>query len=61
LIEFLERGEFELYDLASDLGEKTNLAAKEKARVNELSAMLQGWKADVGAQAMNPNPQFKGR
>lgn len=61
LIEFLERGEFELYDLASDLGEKTNLAAKEKARVNELSAMLQGWKADVGAQAMKPNPQFKGR
>ena len=35
--------------------------AKEKARVNELSAMLQGWKADVGAQAMKPNPQFKGR
>ena len=61
LIEFLERGEFELYDLENDLGEKTNLATKEKARVNELNAVLQGWKADVGAQAMKPNPQFKGR
>ncbi len=59
LIEFLEREEFELYDLEDDIGEKMNLAAKETKLVNELNAVLQGWKRRVGAEDMKPNPQFR--
>ena len=59
LIEFLEREEFELYDLEDDIGEKMNLAAKETKLVNELNKVLQGWKRKVGAEAMKPNPQFR--
>ena len=59
LIEFLEREEFELYDLEDDIGEKMNLAAKETKLVNELNEVLQGWKRKVGAEAMKPNPQFR--
>ena len=59
LIEFLEREDFELYDLEDDIGEKRNLAAKETKLVNELNEVLQGWKRRVGAEAMKPNPQFR--
>jgi hypothetical protein len=36
-----------------------NLAAKETKLVNELNAVLQGWKRRVGAEDMKPNPQFR--
>ena len=56
LIEFFENNSLELYDLASDLGEKTNLAAREPARVRELQSALAAWRKHVGARMPIPNP-----
>lgn len=39
-IHFYETGRWELYHLASDLGEKNNLAAKEPAKLRELAGVL---------------------
>ena len=49
----------ELYDLRRDLGESTNLAAAEPARVRELDALIDGFLRDTGALAPVPNPQFR--
>ena len=61
LIEFLERAEFELYDLDADPGEQVNRAADKKELVSELQIRLQAWKKNVGAQEMEPNPQYTGQ
>lgn len=37
------RGDWELYDLATDRGEQTNLAADQPARVKELAAKWEAW------------------
>ncbi len=61
LIEFLERSEFELYDLDNDPGEKVDQAADRRDIVSELNTRLQEWKKEVGAQAMKSNPQYTGK
>ena len=61
LIEFLERSEFELYDLEKDPGEKVNRAADYQNLVSEMNTRLQKWKKEVGAQAMESNPQYTGK
>ena len=61
LIEFLERSEFELYDLDNDPGEKVDQAADRRDIVSELNTRLQEWKKEVGAQAMESNPQYTGK
>ena len=38
--------EWQLYDLAHDIGETTNLAAKEPARVQQLSSLWDKWNAE---------------
>ena len=50
LIEFFENGKLELYDLANDIGERSNLASKEPARAAALLETLRRWRKDVGAQ-----------
>jgi arylsulfatase A-like enzyme len=60
LIEHYENGATELYDLAKDEGEATDLAAKEPARVAELRGKLERWRRDVGAQENRANPKFNG-
>ncbi|MFP6877144.1 MAG: sulfatase [Roseibacillus sp.] len=60
LIEFLESGRLELYDLSRDPGEKNDLAKKDTKRAGELNRSLQAWKVRVGADPMLPNPQFQG-
>ncbi len=60
LIEKLDTGELELYDLSSDVGESVNLAKKEKARARRLLAMLESWREAVGADPMRPNPNYEG-
>ncbi len=57
LIEFFEDDAVELYDLARDPGEKTNLAAREPQRTQELRTALAAWRRDVGARLPHPNPQ----
>jgi arylsulfatase A len=61
LIEHYENGACELFDLAQDLGEETDLAAKEPARVATLRGKLEKWRRDVGAQENTANPKFNGK
>jgi arylsulfatase A-like enzyme len=49
LLEFFEDGRLELYNLREDIGERTNLAAKQPDKVKELHAKLMAWRKDVGA------------
>ena len=55
LIEFLEDGRCELYDLADDIGEKNDLSRKLPDRAAELKRMLADWRKSVGAQMPVPN------
>jgi len=54
LIEHLERGEIELYDLEGDLGETTNLAEKMPGQAGKLKTILHGWRSDVSAAMPTP-------
>lgn len=58
LIETFDPAGIELYNLANDLGEASNLASTETARVKELQAELNAWRKDVGAEMMRPNPDY---
>lgn len=61
LIEILDAGELELYNLESDLGETTNLAKKRPEKTKELYTELEQWRAEVGADPMRPNPDYEGK
>ncbi|MFM1768197.1 MAG: Arylsulfatase [Verrucomicrobiota bacterium] len=58
LIEWAEDNRAELFNLAQDLGEQTNLAAQEPQRVARLRAELAAWQKQVGAKFPAPNPRF---
>lgn len=58
LIEQYEDGSLELYDLAKDPGEMTDLAAADPARVAALRGKLEAWRRSVGAETIKPNPDF---
>jgi len=61
LIEHYENGACELYDLAKDFGEDSDLSAQEPARVADLRGKLEKWRRDVGAQENTANPKFNGK
>jgi len=61
LIRHYEDGRFELYNLADDLSEKTDLAAKMPKRVAALNAKLTAWLKSIGAKLPKPNPGYKGK
>lgn len=54
LIEWLEDGRTELYDLTRDPGESQDLAATEPARAAALLRELQEWRQQVGARLPTP-------
>ena len=58
LIEQYEDGSLELYNLAKDPSEKTDLAATEPARVAALRGKLEAWRRSVGAEPIKANPNF---
>ncbi|MEX2172936.1 MAG: sulfatase [Pirellulaceae bacterium] len=58
LVEFYEDGQVELYNLRSDIGESNDLAASLPSKRDELLAMLQTWRKQVGAQMPTPNPDY---
>ena len=58
LIEYLEDGLFELYNLRDDLAEQKDLANKEPEKVRELYQDLCNWRKSVGAQMMEQNPKY---
>jgi arylsulfatase A-like enzyme len=58
LVEWFEDDRVELYNLARDIGEKTDLAAKEPERVKQLRAELHAWQQDVAAKRPAPNSGY---
>ena len=55
LMEFLEDGRLELYNLRDDLGETKNLAATQPERAKALHAKLVAWRAAVNAPMPTKN------
>jgi arylsulfatase A len=49
LIEYFDKGSVEMFNLADDVGEKTDLAAKNPDKVAELHRLLAAWRKDVKA------------
>ena len=58
LIQWFEDGAFELYNLRDDVSEKNNLADTMRDKANEMVTKLDVWRRDVGAQMMEPNPNW---
>jgi len=59
LIEFFEDGRVELYNLADDIGEATDLADARPQKAKELRDLLHRWQRDVDAPIPSlPNPAF---
>jgi arylsulfatase A len=58
LIEHLEDGKCELFNLTADPSETKDLAAQEAERVTNLKTKLAQWRVSVGAQMPRPNPEF---
>ena len=50
LIEFLDDGTVELYNLSKDVGEATDVSRQMPDTVAELRADLAAWRAEVGAK-----------
>jgi arylsulfatase A-like enzyme len=61
LIEHYENGRCELFNLSQDIGEATDLSAKEPGRVAELRGLLEKWRREVGAQTNKANPKFNAK
>ena len=58
LIEWAEDNRAELFNVAQDPGEQTNLADQEPRRVAQLHAELSMWQKEVGAIIPSSNPRY---
>ena len=58
LIETFDPEGVELYNLDEDLGETNNLAEQRSELTAELRRELETWRREVGAQMMEPNPDY---
>ncbi len=56
LIEFLEDGRRELYNLRDDISETRNLIRKEPRTTSRLQSLLDNWRKKSGAVMPRPNP-----
>jgi arylsulfatase A len=59
LIESLEDGALELYDLKSDITESRNLAVVNKELTASLAAMLETWRKEAAVQLPPVNPAYQ--
>lgn len=59
LMEFLEDGRLELYNLSDDVGEDHNLAESEPDRTRALHAKLIAWREEIGAPLPTPNKKLR--
>jgi arylsulfatase A-like enzyme len=55
LMEFLEDGRLELYNLRTDPGETQNLAAQMPEKAQELLGKLRAWRTAIGAKMPTPH------
>jgi arylsulfatase A-like enzyme len=60
LIQYYENGALELYNLTTDVGEKTNLVGALPERAATLRGKLEAWRKSQDAQMMEPNPEYLG-
>ncbi|MFM7184540.1 MAG: sulfatase [Planctomycetota bacterium] len=58
LVHFYEQDRDELYDLAADPGETTDLATTQPDTTADLRRTLAAWLTAVGGQLPTPNPEF---
>ncbi|MBI5690582.1 MAG: sulfatase [Verrucomicrobia bacterium] len=58
LIEWLEDNRVELFHLAADPGEQSDLSAREPRRTASLRADLHAWQKEVGARFPTANPAY---
>lgn len=59
LIQYFENNDIELYNLATDIGEKNNLADLNTSKRDELLDMLENWRAKTNAPVpIALNPEF---
>jgi len=58
LIEFLDNGDVELYNLQTDMGETNNLASTNKKLANKMLSELKRWRASVQAKMPTKNVAF---
>ena len=58
LIDDLETGKKELYDLSNDIGEKSNLYETNPEKATELEHMLNGWLKESDVKPLLPNPEW---
>jgi len=61
LIEYLEDGRLELYNLKEDLGETNDLSATLPDKIRELHEQLKKWRIEVNAQMPVLNPDYDGK
>ncbi len=58
LISYFENGTVQLFDLANDLGEQHDLSRSKSGKARKMKRMLEAWQRKVGAQTMEPNPDY---
>jgi arylsulfatase A-like enzyme len=58
LIEWLEDGSLELFDVARDIGETRELSRTHPERTATLHAELKAWRAQLGARLPQRNPNY---
>ncbi|WP_165249437.1 sulfatase [Paludisphaera soli] len=58
LIEHYEDGRLELFDLAADPGERTDLAPAQPDRAAAMRDRLAAWRSSIDAQPNTPNPDY---
>jgi hypothetical protein len=58
LVQFYENNRLELFNLAKDSGESSNLSSSEPARVQEMAHELARWRESVGAKMPRPNADY---
>ena len=59
LIQDLEDGAFELYNLSDDIHEHNNLEQLYPEKVEEMKTLLDDWRREVGAEPLRTNPKTK--
>lgn len=58
LLEHFETGKTELYNLAGDIAEKTDLSTKHAARARAMHGALKQWRMEIRAQMPAANPNY---
>lgn len=61
LMQAFETGEVSLFNLKEDIGETTNLAAKQPKLAKRMLAKLKRWQQEVGADPMRINPEYQSK